>query len=279
MRRKKPIDPAKRAWWSVHIEAWLASRLTCSAYCKAHGLAQSTMSGWVRRLAPQALQNKAKRPGRRHHSPYSRAARNKAVQAFWAMHVEAMVWSGSNASAYARAHNLCASTLREWRIRLEDEPLETDWREMLHPSARPWIRRRTSSAAKPQAADSNLTRPPEPVRQAAPRRTFTEAEKQAIVAESESPGASAAEVCRRHGIASSMLFRWRVNHGLKRTPTARLSQVVSSEDGAPLVLHGVLPAPEGMTEITLGDGRRVFAPSSADPDTVRRAIALEESRT
>jgi hypothetical protein len=124
-----------------------------------------------------------------------------------------------------------------------------------------------------------LTRPPEPVRQAAPRRTFTEAEKQAIVAESESPGASAAEVCRRHGIASSMLFRWRVNHGLKRTPTARLSQVVSSEDGAPLVLHGVLPAPEGMTEITLGDGRRVFAPSSADPDTVRRAIALEESRT
>lgn len=279
MRRKKPIDPAKRAWWSVHIEAWLASRLTCSAYCKAHGLTQSTMSAWVKRLAPQPLQHKPKRPGRRQHSPYSRAARNKSVQAFWAMHVEAMQWSGGNASAYARAHNLCASTLREWRIRLEDEPLEADWREMLHPSARPWIRRRTSSAAKPQAADSNLTRPPEPARQAAPRRTFSEAEKRAIVTESEAHGASAAEICRRHGIASSMLFRWRVSFGLKRTPAARLSQVVSSEDGAPLVLHGVLPAPEGMAEITLGDGRSVFAPAGADPDAVRRAIALEESGT
>ena len=76
-----------------------------------------------------------------------------------------------------------------------------------------------------------------------------------------------------------MLFRWRVSHGLKRTPAARLSQVVSSEDGAPLVLHGVLPAPEGMAEITLGDGRSVFAPADAAPDAVRRAIALEESET
>lgn len=279
MRRRQPIDPAKRAWWSVHIEAWLTSRLSRQAYCEAHGLKVSTMGDWMKRLAPEALQHKVKRPSHKRHSPYARAGRRKAVQAFWAMHVEAMHWSGCSASSYARAHNLCASTLREWRMRLEDQPDEINWREMLHPAARPWTRRRTSSAAKPQAADSSLTRPPEPERQAAPRRTFSEAEKQTIVAESEVPGASAAEICRRHGIASSMLFRWRVNHGLKRTPAARLSQVVSSKDGAPLVLHGVLPAPEGMTEITLGDGRRVFAPADADPDAVRHAIALEENPT
>ncbi len=278
MRRKKPIDRAKRAWWSVHIEAWLASRLSRQAYRKAHGLKLSTMGDWMKRLAPEALQHRAKRPSHKRHHPYTRAGRRKAVQAFWAMHVEAMHWSGCSASAYARAHDLCASTLREWRMRLEDQPLETDWREMLHPAARPWTRRRTSSAAKPQAPDLNLTQPPEPVRQT-PRRSFSEAEKQTIVAESETPGASAAQVCRKHGIASSMLFRWRVQHGLKRAPAARLSQVVSSEDGAPLVLHGVLPAPEGMAEITLLDGRIVFAPADADPDAVHRAIAHQESST
>jgi len=42
------------------------------------------------------------------------------------------------------------------------------------------------------------------------QRRFSDEEKLAIVRESEQPGASAAEVCRRHGIVSSMLFRWRV---------------------------------------------------------------------
>lgn len=207
MRRKKSIDPAKRAWWSVHVEAWLASRLSRRDYCKAHSLNRGTMGVWVKRLAPQAMKIKPKRPRVKAHNPYSRAGRMKAVQGFWAMHVEAMQWSGCSAAGYARAHNLCAATLREWRIRLEDHTEEINWREMVHPAARPRIGRGTSSAAKPQAADLSLTRPPEPVRQAAPRRTFSEAEKQAIVAESEASGASAAEVCRRHCIASSMLFR------------------------------------------------------------------------
>jgi len=279
MRRKKSIDPAKRAWWSVHVEAWLASRLSRRDYCKAHGLNRGTMGAWVKRLAPQAVKIKPKRPRVKAHNPYSRAGRMKAVQGFWAMHVEAMQWSGCSAAGYARAHNLCAATLREWRIRLEDHPEEINWRDMVHPAARPWTRRQTSSAAKPQAADLNLTQPPEPARQTTPRRTFSEAEKQAIVAESETPGASAAEVCRKHGIASSMLFRWRVQHGLKRTPAVRLSQVVSSGDGAPLVLQGVLPAPEGTSEIALGDGRSVFAPTGADPDAIRREIARQESQT
>jgi transposase-like protein len=39
------------------------------------------------------------------------------------------------------------------------------------------------------------------------RRRFSDEEKLAIVRESEHPGATAAEVCRRHGIVSSMLFR------------------------------------------------------------------------
>jgi transposase-like protein len=40
------------------------------------------------------------------------------------------------------------------------------------------------------------------------RRHFTAAEKVKIVEEARQPGASVAEVCRRHGIASSVFYRW-----------------------------------------------------------------------
>jgi transposase len=40
------------------------------------------------------------------------------------------------------------------------------------------------------------------------RRHFTAAEKAKIVEEARQPGVSAAEVCRRHGIASSVFYRW-----------------------------------------------------------------------
>ncbi|ESW76729.1 MULTISPECIES: transposase [unclassified Mesorhizobium] len=36
------------------------------------------------------------------------------------------------------------------------------------------------------------------------RRRFSDAQKQAIVQETEKPGVSVAEVCRRHGMATSM---------------------------------------------------------------------------
>ena len=207
MSDTKPVDTSVRDYWAGHIEAWLASRLKRNDYCRAHGLHTSSMNCWVRRLAPHVLTEKEKRPGFGRHHPSSRSARSKAVQAFWAMHVEAMLWSGFSAQAYAKAHNLCASTLREWRIRFEETPLETDWREMCHPAARPRTLRKTSSAARQQAAELALTEtaPPKPP---VTRRTFSDEEKRAIVAESEARGVTAADVCRKHGIVTSMLFRF-----------------------------------------------------------------------
>ena len=152
MSRVKPVDTSVRDYWAGHIETWLASRLKRNDYCRAHGLHTSSMNCWVKRLAPHVLTEKEKRPGFGRHHPSSRSARSKAVQAFWAMHVEAMLWSGFSAQAYAKAHNLCASTLREWRIRFEETPLETDWREMVHPAARPRTLRKTSSAASARQA-------------------------------------------------------------------------------------------------------------------------------
>jgi transposase-like protein len=45
------------------------------------------------------------------------------------------------------------------------------------------------------------------------RRSFTDAVKLAIVMQAGQPGVSAAAVCRHHNIATSMIFRWRVQFG------------------------------------------------------------------
>ena len=44
-----------------------------------------------------------------------------------------------------------------------------------------------------------------------------------------------------------------------------------------LVLHDLLPAPDGMTAFDLPDGRRVFAPDGSDPEAVRRHVADRET--
>ena len=40
----------KTAYWSEHIEAWHRSGLSQGAYCRRHGLSQSSLSYWRKRL-------------------------------------------------------------------------------------------------------------------------------------------------------------------------------------------------------------------------------------
>ena len=131
-----------------------------------------------------------------------------ALRAFWSMHVEAMNWSGMGHAEYAAALGLSPHALRIWRDRLEESGYEMDWRSLLHPSARAQL----SSAANCARRKYRLT--PQPVDGRSNRRSFSDEQKRAIVQETEKPGVSVAQVCRRHGIATSMLFRWRVEFGL-----------------------------------------------------------------
>ena len=221
--------------------------------------------------------------------------RSKAVQAFWAMHVEAWLWSGLTASVYAKVHHLTRQTLVKWRDRLEAEPEGIDWREMLHPSARPRtnggrISTGAKTGAKAQEAETVLTEAPaaDPPRDGrSNRRSFTSEQKRAIVMEAEAPGVSVAAVARRHEIATSMVFRWRSQFGLGRGKPARLAAVRIAEErpgrkqGAgpeAVVLSDLLPVPDGMVAVDLPDGRRVFAPAGSDPETVRRHVAEWEAR-
>ncbi|WP_316395225.1 transposase [Bradyrhizobium sp. 33ap4] len=55
------------------------------------------------------------------------------------------------------------------------------------------------------------------------RRRFSNKQKQAIVQQTEKPGVSVAQVCRSHGVATSMVFCWLVEFGLtaRKAPQPR----------------------------------------------------------
>jgi hypothetical protein len=209
--------------------------------------------------------------------------RSRAVQAFWAMHVEALNWSGMSTGEYANALLLSPWALRKRRARFDDGEVAIDWRAHLHPSARPRLSTRTSDSTKEQLVESLLTTAPElePAPPAArPRRNFTDAEKHAIVLETEQPGVTVSQVARAHGIAPSVLFRWRAALGFGKDRTASLVAVrIADERGicdATAVLQNVLPIPPGAVAVELADGRRVFAPPGSDPEAVRRYIVQQE---
>lgn len=116
------------------------------------------------------------------------------------------------------------------------------------------------------------------------RRRFSTEEKIALLLEAERHGETISSVGRRHGISTSVLFRWRDQFGLGHEKPMTLAAVQVVEGRArpgpreASLLAGLLPCPDGMKEVELADGRRVFAPIEADPDDVRRTVAERETR-
>lgn len=271
--------------WTKHIERWRLSGLTGAEYCRQHRLDPGAFDGWLKKLGgTEALQHMALQTPESGKPPQREGVgevRNKAMQAFWAMHVEAQLWSGLSAAEYASAHRLSPYLLREWRRRLDAEPLGVDWRELVHPSARPYVRPPASPSANGEEPKSPLTERPRALRDGdgrSNRRQFSDEEKRAMVMETEAPGATVSAVARRHGVATSMLFRWRAQQGLGRGERARLVEVRLTGDGAKgcdraLSAAISLPVPDGALAVDLGDGRVVFASADSDPDAVRRYVA------
>lgn len=263
---------AKRAYWATHLEAWLRSGLARTTYCREHRLNRRTFDRWRDALnVTESLRHKAARRRRRQSPPANGAVTDKAVQAFWAMHVEALQWSGLTAQAYAQAHRLGPENLRQWRRRLEADPDPIDWRALVHPSARPPVEGTISTRTKDR---SSLTAPQRE------RRRFSEAEKRAMLAEIDELGVTVTAVARRHGIIPGMLFRWRVQLGLAPRERATFAQVrLPAGASAAPVLQVQLPVPDGAVAVDLPGGRRVFAAPGSDPEAVRRFVAEREGRS
>lgn len=284
-------NKARQSFWAVHIEAWRQSGLTRTNYCRQHRLTKGTLDRWLTYFAGKEAarkhveyqaelrlqkrrENQEKRRKKRARLRYAVSAddRNRALQAFWAMHVEAMNWSGMGVREYAAALQLSPYALRKWRDRLEQAEEEIDWRAHLHPSARPAV----GASAKKSAPENSLTDsskdvPATPTRPN--RRFFSDEQKLAIALETEQPGVSVSAVARKHGIVTGLLFRWRSQFGFAQKKRARLAPVAlpNGVTGAHL-LQNLVQAPDGMTAIELSDGRRVFAPIGSDPEVVRMHV-------
>ena len=107
MASKHFQNTARRAWWSVHIEAWQRSGLSRAKYCVQHGLDPRTFGRWIGAIGDtKSLHYKAHPKRRSGASRLCTSKRSPAVQAFWAMHVEALNWSGLAAAHYAAAHRI-----------------------------------------------------------------------------------------------------------------------------------------------------------------------------
>ncbi|SCB39824.1 IS66-like element accessory protein TnpA [Rhizobium multihospitium] len=284
-------NTARQSFWIVHMEGWRRSGLARTTYCRHHRLNRHTFDRWMGYLLgkeearkqaeyqaqlrqEQRLKARKKKPRQRQKGRFgaNTDVRSRALQAYWAMHVEAMNWSGMGVREYAAAMFLSPYALRRWRDRLDDGEVEIDWRAHLHPSARPVV----STSASGTLAESSLTASSKDERGARRepiRRFFSDAEKHAIALESDQPGVSVSQVARKHGVVTGMLFRWRVQFGVAQKKRVQLAPVALI-DGTPaaLLLRGLVQPPDGMTVIDLPDGRRVFAPAGSDPDAVREHL-------
>ena len=101
--------------------------------------------------------------------------------------------------------------------------------------------------------------------------------------ETEKPGVSVAQICRRHGIATSMVFRWRVEFGLcaRKAPqlvTVELADGAGNEPPALAALSNLVRPPDGMMAVELDDGRRVFAPAGSTPADMKRQLAKRPAK-
>jgi transposase len=115
---------------------------------------------------------------------------------------------------------------------------------------------------------------------ASTRRSWTREQKQAILAEAKNPATTVSAVARRHGLAPSLLFRWR-REALDAEHTAALPP---QPPFIPLALPGPVNARScectqpGIIEIELATGHRLRADASIDVGVLRTLIDALVSR-
>ncbi|MCW3476307.1 IS66-like element accessory protein TnpA [Limobrevibacterium gyesilva] len=120
------------------------------------------------------------------------------------------------------------------------------------------------------------------------RRRWSTAEKLRLVAETHEAGAAIRAVATRHGVCESLLFTWRrqVREGvLTAASETPVFMPVRMIDAAPTATPGPSPAaanaasparppaPSGLIEIELGNGRQVRVGSDVNLAALRRVLA------
>lgn len=110
------------------------------------------------------------------------------------------------------------------------------------------------------------------------RRKWSAAERKQIVAETEA--ASVSSVARKHGAATSLVFRWRREAGLAGKKSPRKPAAAFVPVALPALAHAAAAAgvDRGMIEIELAGSRRLRVTGPVESEALRRVIAVLEGR-
>ena len=106
----------------------------------------------------------------------------------------------------------------------------------------------------------------------APRRRWSEAHKRRVVADSYRSGETVSEVAQRHGVHSSLLFRWRRPYRkAPDTVTGFVAVVVEAPEA-------VSAAGAGRMEIVLGEDVRVVVDATVHAGALARVLTVVSGR-
>ena len=200
------------------------------------------------------------------------------LEAFWRSHHEAWRRSDLNQREYCEAHGLPLKRFGNWRAKFKQEPEVPE--KLLY--------RRSGGVSHMTKKASHMTNGvglpvPGVTHGVTGRRSFSEEDKRRIVDETSQPGMSVTQVARRYGIAPRVLFRWKEAFKPEPEPAAPAFAPVQIMDAAPLVegpaaasVPVIVERPAPGIEVELVGGRRVRFERDADPETVRRLVALLE---
>ena len=111
----------------------------------------------------------------------------------------------------------------------------------------------------------------------AARRMWGRAEKQSIVGETLVPGANVSAVARRHGVAQSLLYRWRKDATGSVRPASTFVPVAIAAP-TPLVVAPSKPACIGSIEVVIANGRLLRIGADVDTVALVRIIAALEAQ-
>ena len=105
-----------------------------------------------------------------------------------------------------------------------------------------------------------------------PRRRWSEAQRRRIVAESYRSGDSVSAAARRHGVHTSVLFKWRRRHGpCADTGAGFVPVVVDASEPVSAVASGRM-------EIVLGEDVRVVVDATVHAGALARVLAVVAGR-
>ena len=108
------------------------------------------------------------------------------------------------------------------------------------------------------------------------RRDWSPSEKRSIVAESLALGANVSAVARRHGLAQSLLYRWRKDAAVGAGTAPAFVPVAIAATPPPS--RGLAPVTASIIEIVLVCGRVVRAGTDVDTDKLAAIIAALEAK-